>query len=102
MHPSFAASLRSVCPAHNKVKNAGSALDSTSTIFDNAYYKLLLQGKSIFSSDQALLTTPRTKALVSNYASSKEKFEKDFVESMIRMSGITGGQEIRRDCKVVN
>ncbi|KAF3446824.1 hypothetical protein FNV43_RR12004 [Rhamnella rubrinervis] len=102
LHSSFASSLRSVCPAHNKVRNAGSALDSTSTTFDNAYYKLLLQGKSIFSSDQSLLTTPKTKALVSKYASSKEEFDKQFVKSMIRMSSITGGQEIRRDCKLVN
>ncbi|PON93948.1 Peroxidase [Trema orientale] len=102
LHTSFAASLRSVCPAHNKVRNAGSSLDSTTTTFDNAYYKLLLQGKSIFSSDQALLTTPKTKALVSKYATSKQEFEKAFVESMIKMSSINGGQEIRLDCKVVN
>ncbi|KAL5557819.1 hypothetical protein UlMin_034030 [Ulmus minor] len=102
LHASFAASLRSVCPAHNKVRSAGSALDSTSTTFDNAYYKLLLQGKSIFSSDQALLTTPKTKALVSKFANSQEEFEKTFVESMIKMSSISGGgQEIRLDCKVV-
>ncbi|KAE8729277.1 hypothetical protein F3Y22_tig00003725pilonHSYRG00303 [Hibiscus syriacus] len=65
MQPSFATKLRSMCPAHNKVKNAGSPLDSTNFVFDNAYYKLLLQGKSVFSSNQALLTAPKTKALVS-------------------------------------
>ncbi|KAK4601012.1 hypothetical protein RGQ29_010552 [Quercus rubra] len=102
LQPSFAASLRSICPAHNKVKNAGTTLYSTSTTFDNAYYKLLLQGKSIFSSDQALLTTPKTKALVSKFASSQQDFDKAFVKSMIKMSSIfTGGQEIRQDCRVV-
>ncbi|KAK9270841.1 hypothetical protein L1049_026427 [Liquidambar formosana] len=101
MHPSFAASLRSVCPAHNKVKNAGATLDSSSTTFDNTYYKLLLQGKSIFSSDQALLTTPKTKRLVSSFGNSQKEFEKAFVKSMIKMSSITGGQEVRLDCKVV-
>ncbi|XP_062164532.1 peroxidase 64-like [Alnus glutinosa] len=101
LQPSFASSLRSVCPAHNKVRNAGATLDSTSTAFDNAYYKLLLQGKSIFSSDQALLTNPTTKALVSKFASSQQEFENAFVESIIKMSSITGGQEIRLDCKVV-
>ncbi|KAF3969436.1 hypothetical protein ACB098_01G121900 [Castanea mollissima] len=104
LQPSFAASLRSICPANNKVKNAGTTLDSTTTTFDNAYYKLLLQGKSIFSSDQALLTTPKTKALVSKFASSQQKFDEAFVKSMIKMSSITtstGGQEIRLDCKVV-
>ncbi len=102
LQASFAASLRNVCPAHNKVKSAGSTMDSTTTIFDNAYYKLLLQGKSIFSSDQSLLTTPKTKALVSKFARSQQEFDNAFVKSMIKMSSITGGQEIRLDCRVVN
>ncbi|XP_065625328.1 peroxidase 64 [Quercus suber] len=79
LQPSFAASLRSICLAHNKTKNAGATLDSTTATFDNVYYKLLLQGKSIFSSDQALLTTPKTKALVSKFASSQQEFDKAFV-----------------------
>ncbi|KAI9200444.1 hypothetical protein LWI28_008047 [Acer negundo] len=103
MNPSFAASLRSVCPANNKAKNAGATLDSSTATFDNAYYKLLLQGKSVFSSDQALLTAPKTKNLVSKFAASQKAFEKAFVQSMIKMSSISGnGQEIRLDCKVVN
>ena len=76
-------------------------MDSSSTSFDNTYYKLLLQGRSLFSSDQALLTTPKTKALVSKFASSKDEFEKAFVNSMIKMSSINGGQEVRLDCTVV-
>ncbi|XP_010935150.1 peroxidase 64 [Elaeis guineensis] len=101
MNPSFAASLQKVCPAHNKVKNAGSTMDTTTTIFDNAYYKLLLQGKSLFTSDQALLTNAKTKGLVSDFACSQEAFNKAFVKSMIKMSEITGGQEVRLDCRVV-
>lgn len=102
LNPSFASSLRSVCPSPNKVKNAGSPLDSSSTLFDNAYYKLLLKEKSIFSSDQALLTHPTTKALVSKFAHSQEEFERAFVKSVIKMSSITnGGQEVRLNCKFV-
>ncbi|KAF8377783.1 hypothetical protein HHK36_031168 [Tetracentron sinense] len=101
MHPSFAASLKNVCPAHNKVKNAGATMDPSSTTFDNTYYKLLLQEKSLFSSDQALLSTPNTKGLVSKFASSQEAFTKAFVKSMIKMSSLTGGQEVRLDCRVV-
>lgn len=101
LNPSFGSSLRSVCPAHNKVKNAGATMDSSTTTFDNVYYKLLLQGNSLFSSDQALLSTRETKALVYKFASSQEMFEKAFVKSMIKMSSISGGQEIRLDCKVV-
>lgn len=102
LHPSFAAQLRKVCPAHNTVRSAGSTLDPTVTKFDNVYYKMLLQGKSIFTSDQALLTVPKTKALVSKFAGSQEEFEKAFVKSMIKMSSLSGGgQEIRLNCRVV-
>ncbi|WVY89034.1 hypothetical protein V8G54_037897 (chloroplast) [Vigna mungo] len=103
MKASFGSRLRSICPSHNKVKNAGSSLDSSSTLFDNAYYKLLLQGESIFSSDEALLTHPTTKALVSKFAYSQEEFERAFVKSMIKMSSITNAeqQQIRLDCKFV-
>lgn len=102
MHPSFVASLRNVCPKNNKAKNAGMAMDPSSTTFDNTYFKLVLQRKGLFSSDQALLSTPKTKDLVSKFASSKDTFNKAFVTSMIKMSSITGGQEVRKDCRVVN
>uniref|UniRef100_A0A803KXE4 peroxidase n=1 Tax=Chenopodium quinoa TaxID=63459 RepID=A0A803KXE4_CHEQI len=102
INPSFAASLEKVCPAHNKVKKAGSNLDPSPTMFDNTYYKLILQGKSLFSSDQALFTAPSTKHLVYKYASSKEAFYEAFIKSMIKMSSINGGQEIRKNCRKVN
>ncbi|KAG9150282.1 hypothetical protein Leryth_017588 [Lithospermum erythrorhizon] len=60
-------------------------------------------GRSILTSDQALLTNAKTKALVTRYASSQEEFYKAFVYSMIKMSSILGnGKEVRRDCRVVN
>ncbi|KAF3627564.1 Peroxidase 64 [Capsicum annuum] len=90
LQASFAASLLNVCPAHNKVRNAGATMDSTTTLFDNAYYKLLMNGKGLFSSDEALLTNSRTKRLVSKYASSQDEFFKAFASSMIKMSSISG------------
>lgn len=102
LNPSFAASLKGVCPAHNKVKNAGTTMDATTTSFDNVYYKMLMQGQSLFSSDQALLTTPSTKNLVTKYASSSEEYERAFVKSMIKMSSISGnGNEVRLNCRRV-
>nr|CAD1830552.1 unnamed protein product [Ananas comosus var. bracteatus] len=101
MNPAFADSLRKACPAHNKVRSAGSAMDSTNTVFDNAYYKLLLQGKSLFSSDEALLTHPKTMELVARFADSQKAFERAFVKAMIRMSSLTGGDGVRLDCRVV-
>ncbi|XP_047963557.1 peroxidase 64-like [Salvia hispanica] len=103
MNPSFAASLRRVCPVHNKVKNAGANLDFTPNAFDNVYYKLLLKGKSIFSSDQALVANSRTKAMVAKFATYEKEFFDAFAKSMIKMSSINGaGTEIRLNCGFVN
>ncbi|CAK7355410.1 unnamed protein product [Dovyalis caffra] len=102
MHPSFAASLRSVCPKTNMAKNAGTTMDHSPTTFDNTYFKLILQKKVLFSSDQALLSAPKTRDLVTKFASSKATFTKAFASSMIKLSSITGGQEVRKDCRVVN
>ncbi|XP_054809201.1 peroxidase 64-like isoform X2 [Prosopis cineraria] len=102
LNPSFAAKLKSICPLKNQAKNTGTTIDPSSTTFDNIYFKAILQGKSLFSSDQALLDTPKTKDLVSEFATSREAFFKAFANSMIKMSSINGGQEIRKDCRVVN
>ncbi|ESQ46722.1 hypothetical protein EUTSA_v10028329mg, partial [Eutrema salsugineum] len=102
LNPSFAASLNVICPAHNKVKNAGATMDATTTYFDNVYYKMLMQGQSLFSFDQALLTTPSSKKLVAKYASSMEEYERAFVKSIIKMSSISGnGKEVRHNCRRV-
>lgn len=102
MRPSFAARLKGICPVNKKVKYAGTPMDPSSRTFDNNYYKLIIQRNSLFFSDQALLSTPRTKDLVYKFATSKNAFRKAFVNSITKMSSITGGQEIRRDCKMAN
>lgn len=102
INPSFAAKLRGVCPKNGKSKNAGTTMDPSSTTFDNTYYKLILEKKGLFSSDQALLSNPKTQNLVKKFATSREAFSKAFVNSMIKMSSLTGGQEIRKNCRVVN
>ncbi|KAF5753066.1 putative peroxidase [Tripterygium wilfordii] len=54
------------------------------------------------SSDQALLSTPKTKDLVPKFASSQGALSEAFMNSMIKMNSMTGGQEVRKDCRVVN
>ncbi|VFQ93484.1 unnamed protein product [Cuscuta campestris] len=102
LNRAMAAQLRGICPPGGNSKNAGTGMDPSSTTFDNNYYKLLLQGKGLFSSDQALLANPKTRALVLQYASSQEAFFKAFANSMIKMSSITGGEGVRTDCRVSN
>nr|BAD94358.1 peroxidase [Arabidopsis thaliana] len=63
---------------------------------------MLIQGKSLFSSDESLLAVPSTKKLVAKYANSNEEFERAFVKSMIKMSSISGnGNEVRLNCRRV-
>lgn len=103
LNPSFAASLKQSCPKHNKVKSAGANLDISPTAFDNAYYKMLLKGKGLFSSDQALIASSRSKALVAKFATSEKAFFDAFAKSMIKMSSINGGgTEIRLNCRAIN
>nr|AFK43126.1 unknown [Medicago truncatula] len=102
LHQSFAAKLKSICPLKNKAKNAGTTMDPSATNFDNTYYKLILQQKGLFSSDQALLDSPKTKQLVSKFAASQKAFFDAFAKSMIKMSSINGGQEVRKDCRKIN
>ncbi|MED6220476.1 Peroxidase 64 [Stylosanthes scabra] len=102
INPSFAVQLKSICPLKNRAKNAGTIMDPSSTTFDNTYYKLILQNKALFTSDQALIDSQEGKNLVFKFAASKKAFYEAFVNSMIRMSSINGGQEIRKDCRFIN
>lgn len=102
LSPSFAAALRRACPANNTVRAAGSALDATSAAFDNTYYRMLQAGRGLLSSDEALLTHPKTRAFVALYAASQEAFFRAFTKSMLRMAGLNGGQEVRANCRRVN
>ncbi|TVU27573.1 hypothetical protein EJB05_19064, partial [Eragrostis curvula] len=102
LNPSFAASLRRACPANNTARAAGSGLDSTSAAFDNAYFRMLQSGRGLLSSDEALLTHPKTRAFVALYAASQEAFFRAFAKSMLRMGGLNGGQEVRANCRRVN
>ncbi|KAL8498327.1 hypothetical protein ACS0TY_021593 [Phlomoides rotata] len=103
LRPSFAATLRSICPIKTTGKKiTGMYMDSSPSTFDTTHYKLIIQGKTLFASDQALLTTPKTKTLVYKFATSKKAFHTAFANSMIKMSSLNGGQEIRKDCRFVN
>ncbi|KAL2348644.1 hypothetical protein Fmac_002644 [Flemingia macrophylla] len=102
LNPSIEAKLKSICPLKSQAKNAGTSMDPSSTTFDNTYYKLVLQQKGLFSSDQALLDNPDTKNLVKKFATSKKAFFDAFAKSMIKMGSINGGQEVRKNCRVIN
>ncbi|KAF8097853.1 hypothetical protein N665_0280s0052 [Sinapis alba] len=103
--------LRTVCPAGGN-GNQTAPLDRNSTdAFDNNYFKNLLEGKGLLSSDQILfssdLAVNTTKRLVEAYSRSQYLFFRDFAGSMIKMGGITNSLngssgEVRKNCRVIN
>uniref|UniRef100_A0A803PX57 peroxidase n=1 Tax=Cannabis sativa TaxID=3483 RepID=A0A803PX57_CANSA len=91
--------------------NKTTALDRNSTdLFDNHYFKNLIAGKGLLSSDQILFSgdaaANTTKSLVESYNNNQTLFLVDFVKAMIKMGNIsplTGSDgEIRKNCRVVN
>ncbi|KAK7329671.1 hypothetical protein VNO77_23845 [Canavalia gladiata] len=104
------ADLQRLCP-QNGDGNVTSVLDrNSSDLFDNHYFKNLLVGKGLLSSDQILFSTDQanstTEPLVQRYSNNSGLFFGDFVNSMIRMGNInpkTGSDgEIRKNCRVIN
>nr|CAB3472747.1 unnamed protein product [Digitaria exilis] len=104
---SYAAYLRQGCPSSGGDDNLFPLDLVTSARFDNFYFKNILAGRGLLSSDEVLLTkSAETAALVKAYAEDVELFFRHFAESMVKMGNIsplTGEKgEIRKNCRRVN
>ncbi|PPR96423.1 hypothetical protein GOBAR_AA24246 [Gossypium barbadense] len=102
----FATSLRANCPS-NGGDNSLSPLDTTSsTSFDNAYFKNLQGQKGLLHSDQQLFSGGSTDSQVNAYSSNLGSFTTDFANAMVKMGNLspltgTSGQ-IRTNCRKTN
>ncbi|KAF8403466.1 hypothetical protein HHK36_011570 [Tetracentron sinense] len=102
----FATSLQSNCPSSGGDDNL-SPLDATSPlVFDNAYYKNLLNNKGLLHSDQQLFNGGSTDSQVTAYSTNFAAFLADFTSAMVKMSNLspltgTSGQ-IRTNCRSTN
>ncbi|XP_038901470.1 peroxidase N [Benincasa hispida] len=111
MESSMVSDLQALCPLTDD-GNKTTVLDRNSTdLFDNHYYKNLLNQKGLLGSDQILFSgdeaqTTATKDLVQAYSSNTTHFFADFVKAMIKMgniSPITGSAgQIRNNCRILN
>ncbi|RCV24040.1 hypothetical protein SETIT_5G053200v2 [Setaria italica] len=104
---SYAAHLRQGCPRSGGDDNLFPLDLATPTKFDNYYFKNLLVGKGLLSSDEVLLTkSAETAALVKAYAADVNFFFQHFAQSMVKMgnvSPLTGAQgEVRKNCRRLN
>lgn len=104
MNIELAQELRKKCPKPNKDRNAGEFLDSTSSTFDNNYYKRLVAGKGVFGSDQALVGDYRTRWIVESFVKDQSLFFREFAASMVKLGnvGVTEDGDVRVKCRVLN
>ena len=101
----FAASIKKNCPSTGGNTNL-SPLDQTAGVFDNTYFKDLVNKKGIMHSDQQLFNGGSTDSQVKSYSQNSAKFFFDFGCAMIKMgnlSPLTGSKgEIRTNCRKTN
>ncbi|XP_062098349.1 peroxidase 9 [Humulus lupulus] len=100
--------LKSVCPRSGGDNNI-SPLDFASPVrFDNTYFKLILWGKGLLTSDEVLWTgnDRKTMELVKSYAANEGLFFQHFAKSMVKMGNITPltgfNGEVRKNCCRIN
>ncbi|XP_071731505.1 peroxidase 9-like [Rutidosis leptorrhynchoides] len=100
--------LKTVCPKTEGDNNI-SPLDFSSPVrFDNTYFKLIMWGKGLLTSDQVLLTgnVEETMFLVKAFAEDDALFFDQFARSMVKMGNINPlvgyKGEIRKNCRVPN
>ncbi|MBA0626592.1 hypothetical protein Godav_004237, partial [Gossypium davidsonii] len=105
MDQTFAKNLKQVCPTTNSSNTT--VLDiRTPNKFDNKYYVDLMNRQGLFTSDQDLYISSRTRGIVTSFAVNQTLFFEKFVAAMVKMSQLsvlTGkAGEIRANCSVRN
>ncbi|KAK4416317.1 Peroxidase 51 [Sesamum alatum] len=102
LNKQYATQLQGMCPRNVDPRIAIDMDPSTPRIFDNAYFKNLVQGKGLFTSDQVLFTDTRSRNTVTTWASNPQAFNAAFIQAMTKLGrvGIKTGSNgnIRFDC----
>ncbi|CAM6123257.1 unnamed protein product [Calypogeia fissa] len=99
----FANTLSQLCPTGS---NNVHSLDDTMTYFDNKFFKQVLSGDVLLTSDASMELDSHTAYLVKQYARSTSKFDSQFSRSFVKMSQLnvlTGSAGvIRKTCSAAN
>ncbi|KAM6591449.1 hypothetical protein CsatA_014054 [Cannabis sativa] len=99
--------LKSVCPNQDNSDTNLVALDaSSSSKFDNGFFKNLVNNSGLLQSDQALMTDNSTASMVKTYVYFPSSFFRDFGASMFKLSNLgvltAKDGEIRTNCRALN
>lgn len=106
LNAQYATQLQNMCPKNVDPRIAVNMDVQTPRVFDNAYYKNLINGKGLFTSDQVLYTDTRSRSLVTNWAQSSQNFKQAFAQAMIKLGrvGVKNSKNgnIRIQCDAFN
>ncbi|KAL1537098.1 Peroxidase 51 [Salvia divinorum] len=98
----YAGKLQGMCPRNVDPRIAIDMDPATPRIFDNAYFRNLIEGKGLFTSDQVLFTDSRSKNTVNQWASDSKAFNDAFITAITKLGrvGVKTGRNgnIRFDC----
>nr|XP_017215845.1 PREDICTED: peroxidase 55-like [Daucus carota subsp. sativus] len=105
LDPDYARQLTAACS--NSDESTVIILDpETPQTFDNMYFKNLVAGKGLLSSDQVLFSDPASQPTVRDFANSPDEFNVAFVSGMRKLgrSGVKTGRqgELGKDCTAFN
>lgn len=103
----YAIELTKQCPAGAATSTITVKNDpQTPQLFDNQYFKDLIQHKGLFQSDSVLFNDVRTKKRVVEFANDQDGFFRSWSQSFVRLSvlGVKSGEdgEVRTSCSVIN
>ncbi|EPS73647.1 hypothetical protein M569_01108, partial [Genlisea aurea] len=106
LNGTYARELMLACPPGVSDQIAVTMDPTTPSTFDNVYYRNLMQGKGMFTSDQVLFTDPASRSTVVRFARDSGEFNGAFANAMVRLGRAnvkTGNRgQIRRDCTAFN
>ncbi|XP_074567369.1 peroxidase 51-like [Curcuma longa] len=106
LNATYARALMRACPRNVDPTIAVNMDLYTPVTFDNVYYRNLLNGEGLFTSDDVLFTDSRSRPTVQQFAADQAAFFRAFSSAMVRLGRLgikTGSQgEIRRDCTAFN
>ena len=101
----FANNLRAQCPPAFPVDGVA-PLDTTSLVFDNAYYRDVTSGRGLLTIDSELGLDPNTAPIVQTFATSPSAFFNAFSSAFIKLASfqiLTGTDgEVRFNCHTTN
>nr|CAD1828658.1 unnamed protein product [Ananas comosus var. bracteatus] len=103
---SFAGILKGVCPQNAAVDGVVPQDIVTPNRLSNQYYKNVKAHKVLFTTDQNLMSSSDTAAMVKENARNQTAWKAKFAAAMVKMGNLvelTGPPgEIRKNCRVVN